>query len=84
MYYYTDYPPPLGEILIVSDGEAICGLWFYGQKYFKSSIDDDLIERSDLDIFKKAIRWLDSYFKGLNPKFDFKLDPQGSDFRLKV
>ena len=84
MYYYTDYPSPLGEILIVSDGEAICGLWFYGQKYFKSSIDDDLIERSDLDIFKKAIRWLDSYFKGLNPKFDFKLDPQGSDFRLKV
>lgn len=84
MYFSTDYSSPLGEILIVSDGEAICGLWFYNQKYFKSTVDDDLIKKHDLDIFKKATKWLDDYFDGLNPEFDFKLNPQGSDFRLMV
>ena len=84
MYFSTDYSSPLGEMLLVSDGEAICGLWFYTQKYFKSTIDDDLIEKHDLDIFKKAIKWLDDYFKGLNPKIDFKLNPKGTKFRLKV
>ena len=38
MYYSTDYESPLGEMLIVSDGEAICGVWFYGQKHFKSTV----------------------------------------------
>lgn len=84
MYFSTDYSSPLGEILIVSDGEAICGLWFYNQKYFKSTVDDDLIKKPDLYIFKKATKWLDDYFDGLNPEFDFKLNPQGSDFRLMV
>ncbi|WP_407412685.1 methylated-DNA--[protein]-cysteine S-methyltransferase [Methanobrevibacter sp.] len=84
MYYSTDYTSPLGEMLLVSDGEAICGLWFYGQKHFKSTIDDDLIEKSDLDIFKKATKWLDEYFKGINPEIDFKLKPRGSEFRLRV
>lgn len=84
MYFSTDYSSPLGEILIVSDGEAICGLWFYNQKYFKSTVDDDLIKKHDLDIFKKATKWLDDYFDGLNPEIDFKLNPQGSDFRLMV
>lgn len=84
MYYSTDYSSPLGEMLLVSDGEAICGLWFYNQKYFKSTIDDELIENNELDIFKKAIKWLDDYFNGLNPVIDFKLKPQGTEFRINV
>jgi methylated-DNA-[protein]-cysteine S-methyltransferase len=84
MYYSTDYSSPLGEMLLVSDGEAICGLWFYNQKYFKSTIDDELIENNELDIFKKAIKWLDDYFNGLNPVINFKLKPQGTEFRINV
>lgn len=84
MYYSTDYSSPLGKMLIVSDGEAICGLWFYGQKYFKSTIDENMVEMPDLTIFKKVVKWLDDYFNGLNPEIDFKLNPQGSEFRKKV
>ena len=84
MYYSTDYSSPLGDMLIVSDGEAICGLWFLGQKHFKSSISTDLIKNDDLAIFKKAKTWLDMYFNGENPKIDFKLRPEGSEFRQKV
>ena len=84
MYYSTDYSSPLGKMLIVSDGEAICGLWFYGQKYFKSTIDENMVEMPDLTIFKKVVKWLDDYFNGLNPEIDFKLNPQGSEFRKNV
>lgn len=71
-------------MLIVSDGEAICGVWFYGQKHFLSSVSGDIIERDDLAIFRKVKDWLDDYFNGLNPTVDFKLKPKGSEFRVKV
>ena len=80
--YSTNYSSPLGEMLIASDGEAICGVWFYGQKHFPSF--ENLIENDNLPIFRQVKDWLDDYFEGLNPKIDFKLKPEGSKFRLKV
>ena len=82
MLYSTDYSSPLGGMLIVSDGEAICGVWFYGQKHFPSF--ENLINNDDLAIFREVKDWFDDYFDGLNPEIDFKLKPQGSEFRLKV
>ena len=82
MYFSTDYASPIGEMLIVSDGEAICGVWFYGQKHFPSL--DNLNQKDDLAIFGKVKKWFDDYFNGLNPEINFKLNPTGSDFRLKV
>ena len=84
MYYSTKYASPIGEILIVSDGEAICGVWFYSQNHFKSTIDDETVKKDDLNVFKKATRFFDDYFKGSNPKMDFKIKPEGSQFRQKV
>lgn len=83
MYYSTDYSSPIGKMLIASDGEAICGAWFYGQKHFKSTIDDYIVN-DDLAIFKKVTRWFDDYFKGLNPEIDFEFKPKGSEFRQRV
>nr|WP_295161214.1 methylated-DNA--[protein]-cysteine S-methyltransferase [uncultured Methanobrevibacter sp.] len=81
MYFSTDYDSPLGKMLIVSDGEAICGVWFYGQKHFPS-----LEHESDdsLAIFQEVKKWFDDYFSGKNPKINFKLNPRGTDFRIKV
>lgn len=84
MYYSTNYDSPLGEMLIVGDAESIVGVWFYGQKYFKATINEDIIQKDDLTIFKKVINWFDEYFNGNNPEIDFKLNPQGSEFRQKV
>lgn len=84
MYFSTDYISPIGKLLIVSDGEAICGVWFCGQKHFISSINDEITQNDDLAIFKDVKDWFDDYFRGLNPKINFKLSPQGSDFRMKV
>ncbi len=69
-------------MLIAGDGEAVCGVWFLGQKHFPSS--DDFIKKDDLAIFKKVRQWLDDYFNGMNPEIDFELKPKGSDFRCKV
>ena len=82
--FATDYSSPLGEMLIVSDGEAVCGVWFYGQKHFLSSLEDEIIKQGDLAIFDGVKEWFDDYFNGLNPKINFKLNPKGSDFRRKV
>ena len=80
--YSTDYSSPLGEMLIASDGEAICGVWFYGQKHFPST--EDFIKKDDLPVFSKAKGWLDDYFNKLNPQIDFEFNPEGSGFRRKV
>lgn len=82
MYFSTDYSSPIGKMLIASDGEALCGAWFYGQKYFP--LTDDFTLNDDLTIFKDVIQWLDDYFSGFNPQISFKLKPRGSEFRLKV
>ena len=69
-------------MIIASDGEAICGVWFYGQKHFPSP--DDFIKNDDLAIFSDVKEWLDEYFNGLNPRIDFKLKLDGTNFQLKV
>lgn len=84
MYYSTDYISPIGKMLIVSDGEAICGAWFYGQKHFKSTIVEKTIPDDDLAIFKQTKQWFEDYFNGLNPQINFKLKADGSQFRQKV
>lgn len=82
MYYSTDYASPIGDMIIASDGEAICGVWFYGQKHFPSL--QNFKKNDDLAIFKDVKEWFDDYFNGLNPQMDFKLKPDGTEFRLKV
>lgn len=80
--YSTDYSSPIGDILIASDGESICGVWFYGQNHFPSG--DNFTKDNDLAIFDNVKQWFDDYFKGLNPEIYFNLNPRGSQFRQKV
>ena len=84
MYYLTNYSSPIGEMAIISDGQSINRISFLNQKYFKPSLVDEISSEDDLGIFAKAEAYLDDYFKGLNPEIDFKLNPHGTDFRLKV
>lgn len=77
MLYVTSYDSPLGKLHIASDGEAICQVSF-------DSIDEEHIVCDNLAIFNRVKRWLDGYFRGLNPEIDFKLNPKGSKFRMKV
>ena len=80
--YFTTYVSPVGEMLIAGDAESICRVSFCGQKHFPSY--DDFTRKDDLPIFEDVKNWFDDYFKGLNPEINFKLNPQGTEFRLKV
>lgn len=83
MYYKQDYASPLGKILLASDGAAITGLWFYGQKYFATGLDA-AAEEKELPAFRAAKRWLDLYFGGEIPDFIPPLRLFGTGFQKTV
>ena len=74
---------PLGGITLASDGEALTGLWFDGQKYFGSTLAENQEERK-LPVFEQAEGWLDVYFSGRAPDFTPKLLLRTSAFRREV
>ena len=74
---------PLGGITMASDGEALTGLWFDGQKYFAASLEKEHEERM-LPVFELADKWLDLYFSGSEPGFLPPLLMRATEFRKTV
>ena len=84
MQYTHHYASPLGGILLASDGKALTGLWFDGQKYFGSTLSAQH-EQKMLPVFEETVRWLDIYFSGQKPNFTPSLSlQQASSFRREV
>ena len=83
MDYVHLYDSPLGGVTLASDGEALTGLWFDGQKYFGDTLSEEREER-DLPIFKEADQWLDIYFGGKDPGFTPPLNMKTTPFRKAV
>lgn len=69
---------------MASDGKALTGLWFEGQKYFAAALQKDHEEKT-LPVFEETERWLNIYFQGKEPDFHPLLSfAYGSEFRQKV
>ena len=83
MDYTWHYASPLGEIMLASDGQALTGLWFEGQRHFAAGLDPQHEEKA-LPVFDEAARWLDAYFGGREPGFTPPLRPKGTAFRKAV
>lgn len=83
MDYTHHYSSPLGAITMASDGDALIGLWFDGQKYFADTLSSDFREEP-LKVFDEAEGWLDLYFSGKAPDFLPALNPRGTAFRRTV
>ena len=83
MIYIQHYNSYVGGITISSDGNALTGLWFDGQKYFAGNIDDE-IEEKDVPVFVQARQWLDIYFSGHDPGFTPALTLDSTPFRRAV
>ena len=85
MYYSKKYMTPIGVVMLASDGDNLIGLRNEGQKYYGGSVEQELTEKDDLPLFKKAEEWLDEYFAGSRPDlFELPLAPTGSEFRKEV
>ncbi len=83
MEYAHYYNSPLGKILLASDGHALTGLWFEGQKYFAAKLDPDHEEKK-LPVFARTAEWLALYFDGENPAFMPPLTLKGTPFQKEV
>ena len=83
MIYTHKYNSPLGAITLASNGEALTGLWFDGQKYFGDTLPNKYGQEK-LPIFDETAAWLDIYFMGKNPDFTPKLFFDTSPFRQTV
>lgn len=83
MIYTYKYNSPLGTITLASNGKALTGLWFDGQKYFGDTLPREYQEK-DISIFDEITKWLDIYFSGKDPGFMPELFFQASPFRQTV
>ncbi len=84
MEYIQHYHSPLGSITMASDGKALTGLWFDGQKYFGATLQKEKKEE-ELPVFRETRQWLDIYFSGKMPDFTPTLSMEnGSEFRQEV
>ena len=81
MIYTTHYTSPLGGITLASDGMALTGLYFDGERDFP---DLSAAQKKDLPVFGEAMRWLDLYFAGKEPDFMPVLNPTGTAFQQAV
>ena len=80
--YTAPYLSPLGPVTLASDGAAITGLWFVGQKYYPDHLDGG--EARDLSVFAQAKAWLDVYFSGRDPGLTPPLRFEGTPFQNEV
>ena len=84
MNYTAHYSSPIGGITLASDGAALTGLWFDGQKHFAATLAGAPFEKPDLPVFAETRHWLDLYFAGQCPDFTPPLAPTGTPFQQKV
>lgn len=83
MDYLYHYESPLGDITLASDGEALIGLWFDGQKHYADTLSEPF-EEARLPVFEKTEKWLDIYFSGKAPDFIPELSMRTTPFRKSV
>ena len=85
MIYITYYNSPIGQISLASKNNQLVGLWIEAQKYFLSSLKEEVQINDKVEILVKTKIWLDKYFNGEKPKIDeLDLELVGSEFRQEV
>lgn len=72
--YYYKTPSNLDNLILLSDGTNLTGLYFESS-YNKDFLNDDYIKK-DLPIFQETSKYLNIYFKGEIPSFipQYKLE----------
>ena len=82
MNFYTDIDSPLGSILLVSDGAALTGFYFIGQKYAPDATPWKRDPK--LQLFRDAEAQIAAYTSGRLQTFDLPIRFKGTPFQLRV
>ena len=83
MRYYDFYESPYGQMLLVADGEALCGVYFDGQKYLPQ-VASQWRRDAQHATLRQAKRELAEYFAGKRKRFEVALAPEGTPFQRSV
>ncbi len=78
--YSIDCPSPVGTWTVVSDGDAVVGVYLARQRH-RPDLPQNLPANAEC---KKAARQITEYFAGKRREFDLPLAPAGTDFEERV
>ncbi len=78
---FTTFDSPLGELLLIGNGQSLTGLYMQAQKYAREVQTD---WRHDARPFRPAIEQLAAYFAGSLRTFELSLAPHGTEFQRTV
>ncbi len=81
--YYDLHDSPTGELLLMSDGNALTDLHMTAGKYVPAARADWVRDKA-LPLFMQTKRELDAYFQGKLRAFTMPLAPRGTDFQKRA
>lgn len=79
VYYYETV---IGRMLIAEDGFGITDMALTSEEGSKALTSGHIFKETEL--LKEAARQISEYFDRKRRQFDLKLNPQGTDFQIKV
>ncbi|UFU07189.1 methylated-DNA--[protein]-cysteine S-methyltransferase [Ruania halotolerans] len=74
-----DLPSPIGDMVLLSDGESLTGLLYPGHTTVSLAQD----ARPDPGSFSLAVAQLEEYFAGERTVFDIPINPRGTAFQRR-
>lgn len=83
LVYFDRIASPLGPMVLASDGDALTGAWFDGQRH-QPPVGPESRRQGDLPILRRAAAELADYFAGERTAFDLPLAPAGTPFQRSV
>jgi methylated-DNA-[protein]-cysteine S-methyltransferase len=81
--YFDCVPSPLGGLVLATDGVALTGVWFDGQRYQPPMVTG-WQRRRDLPLLHRAAAELAEYFAGRRKRFALPVAPCGTPFQRAV
>ena len=82
MICFTEYPSPLGTLLLAATDHGLCGVYFEQHKYFDGPASWQ--HSTDHPHLVDAMRQLDEYFAGKRQDFALSLALAGTPFQYRV
>ncbi len=83
MRYFDFYESPMGRMLIVAGPDALTGLYFVDQKYYRE-VEPQWSHSPDHAVVRAAVRQIAEYFAGRRREFDLPIAPEGTAFQSAI